>query len=209
MHAIALGRADSRRSALASRPVSSSSTGYLQPGQTIAVLGSSGVGKSTLINRLLGEDRLRTSEVRERRSARPAHHDASRAGPAARRRAADRHAGHARTAAVVGRRRRGRDVRRHRGPRPGLPLRRLRARARAAVCGETGRGRGPPGGRRASRAFTSCRKSCPHWPSGRMPWRSRPRRRSCARCFARSGSRSIRKGTVTVRCTGRAALPYN
>jgi ribosome biogenesis GTPase / thiamine phosphate phosphatase len=38
---------------------------YLQPGQTIVVLGSSGVGKSTLINRLLGEDRLRTREVRE------------------------------------------------------------------------------------------------------------------------------------------------
>ena len=38
---------------------------YLRPGQTIAVLGSSGVGKSTLINRLLGQERLRTREVRE------------------------------------------------------------------------------------------------------------------------------------------------
>ena len=38
---------------------------YLQPGQTIAVLGSSGVGKSTLINRLLGEERLATREVRD------------------------------------------------------------------------------------------------------------------------------------------------
>jgi ribosome biogenesis GTPase / thiamine phosphate phosphatase len=38
---------------------------YLRPGQTIAVLGSSGVGKSTLINRLLGVDRLRTNDVRE------------------------------------------------------------------------------------------------------------------------------------------------
>ncbi len=37
---------------------------YLRPGETVAVLGSSGVGKSTLINRLLGEDRLRTREVR-------------------------------------------------------------------------------------------------------------------------------------------------
>jgi ribosome biogenesis GTPase len=37
---------------------------YLAAGQTIAVLGSSGVGKSTLINRLLGEDLLRTQEVR-------------------------------------------------------------------------------------------------------------------------------------------------
>ena len=38
---------------------------YLAPGQTVALLGSSGVGKSTLINRLLGEERLRTREVRE------------------------------------------------------------------------------------------------------------------------------------------------
>jgi ribosome biogenesis GTPase len=37
----------------------------LEPGQTIAVLGSSGVGKSTLINRLLGEERLATREVRD------------------------------------------------------------------------------------------------------------------------------------------------
>jgi len=34
-------------------------------GGTIAVVGSSGVGKSTLINTLLGEDRLATREIRE------------------------------------------------------------------------------------------------------------------------------------------------
>ncbi len=38
---------------------------YLTPGHTIAFLGSSGVGKSTIINRLLGQDRLRTGAVRE------------------------------------------------------------------------------------------------------------------------------------------------
>ncbi len=38
---------------------------YLTPGTTLVVLGSSGVGKSTLINRLVGHERLRTSEVRE------------------------------------------------------------------------------------------------------------------------------------------------
>jgi ribosome biogenesis GTPase / thiamine phosphate phosphatase len=37
---------------------------YLQPGTTIALLGSSGVGKSTLANRLLGEERLATGELR-------------------------------------------------------------------------------------------------------------------------------------------------
>lgn len=39
--------------------------GYLGPGQTVGLLGSSGVGKSTLINRLLGREIQRTSEVRE------------------------------------------------------------------------------------------------------------------------------------------------
>ena len=38
---------------------------YLQPGMTIALLGSSGVGKSTLINRLVGENRQETQEVRD------------------------------------------------------------------------------------------------------------------------------------------------
>lgn len=38
---------------------------YLARGQTVALLGSSGVGKSTLINRLLGRELLRTAPVRE------------------------------------------------------------------------------------------------------------------------------------------------
>jgi ribosome biogenesis GTPase len=37
---------------------------YLLPGRTVALLGSSGVGKSTLVNRLLGEDLLATAELR-------------------------------------------------------------------------------------------------------------------------------------------------
>jgi ribosome biogenesis GTPase / thiamine phosphate phosphatase len=36
----------------------------LLPGRTAALIGSSGVGKSTLVNRLLGEERQRTLEVR-------------------------------------------------------------------------------------------------------------------------------------------------
>ena len=38
---------------------------YLKHGQTVALLGSSGVGKSTLINYLLGRDYLRVQETRE------------------------------------------------------------------------------------------------------------------------------------------------
>jgi ribosome biogenesis GTPase len=38
---------------------------WLAPGRTVALLGSSGVGKSSIVNRLIGEDRLRTAEVRE------------------------------------------------------------------------------------------------------------------------------------------------
>lgn len=38
---------------------------WLKPGSTIAVIGSSGVGKSTLINSLLGEERQSTGHIRE------------------------------------------------------------------------------------------------------------------------------------------------
>lgn len=38
---------------------------YLLPGKTIAAMGSSGVGKSTLINHLLGEARLETNGLRD------------------------------------------------------------------------------------------------------------------------------------------------
>ena len=37
---------------------------YLIPNKTVAFLGSSGVGKSTLINKILGENVIRTSEIR-------------------------------------------------------------------------------------------------------------------------------------------------
>jgi len=36
---------------------------YLRPGETVAFIGSSGVGKSTIINRLLGVERQQTGEV--------------------------------------------------------------------------------------------------------------------------------------------------
>lgn len=40
-------------------------TAYLTPARTVALIGSSGVGKSTLVNRLLGHDLLKTASTRE------------------------------------------------------------------------------------------------------------------------------------------------
>jgi len=46
---------------------------YLVPRKTVALLGSSGVGKSTLINRLLGEERFRTAPVSDAQEGRGRH----------------------------------------------------------------------------------------------------------------------------------------
>ena len=46
---------------------------YLRPGKTIAFLGSSGVGKSTMINRLLGEERFLTADVSDAAAGRGRH----------------------------------------------------------------------------------------------------------------------------------------
>jgi ribosome biogenesis GTPase len=46
---------------------------YLVPGKTVALLGSSGVGKSTMINRLLGEERFLTAAVSDAAAGRGRH----------------------------------------------------------------------------------------------------------------------------------------
>ena len=52
-------------SALTGDGVADLADDHLPPGRTAVVLGSSGVGKSTLVNALLGHDRQRTGDVRE------------------------------------------------------------------------------------------------------------------------------------------------
>lgn len=61
---IAMGVPVHRVSALTGENVGELAS-YLGPGQTVGLLGSSGVGKSTLTNRLLGREVQRTAEVRE------------------------------------------------------------------------------------------------------------------------------------------------
>ncbi len=51
---------------------------YLVPRRTVALLGSSGVGKSTIINRLLGEERFRTSSMSDAAAGRGRHTTTSR-----------------------------------------------------------------------------------------------------------------------------------
>jgi ribosome biogenesis GTPase len=65
----------------------------LGPGRTAALIGSSGVGKSTLVNRLLGTERQRTNAVRTHDSRGPPHHHPSRAVASPLRRPPRRHPG--------------------------------------------------------------------------------------------------------------------
>lgn len=98
-------------------------------GVTAVLVGSSGVGKSSLVNALLGRAAQRVNSVRGRRAG-PSH-DGARASRAAERRALDRHTRHARIRPARGRaRRNGRDrLRGNRRARPELSLPRLQTRA--------------------------------------------------------------------------------
>ena len=72
---------------------------YLAPGKTCVLLGSSGAGKSTIVNHLLGADALRVLPVRESdgRGRHATTHRECSACPAAR---SDRHAGTPRNPAL-------------------------------------------------------------------------------------------------------------
>ena len=63
VEAIAPGVPVLKLSALESRGLEQLQS-FLEKGQTVALIGSSGVGKSTLINRLLGSEQMRTRDVR-------------------------------------------------------------------------------------------------------------------------------------------------
>ena len=99
---------------------------YVPTGRTAALLGSSGVGKSTLVNALVGDRVLATRDVRGG-WPRPAHDHAPAARPAPGRWARTRYARHARASPLGGAGRARRRVRGRRRARRPLPLRRLRA----------------------------------------------------------------------------------
>ncbi len=120
---------------------------FLRPGRTVALLGSSGVGKSTIVNRLLGEERMRTREVRLSDS-RGRHTTTHRELTAARcRRSADRYARHARSAALGRRGERGTGLWRRHFPGAELPLPGLLAHGGAGMRRSGGAGRGDTGSR--------------------------------------------------------------
>jgi ribosome biogenesis GTPase len=74
---------------------------HIPSGKTVAFIGSSGVGKSTLINRLLGREILNTREIRKDDRG-GTHNDDPTAPAAALRRHRDRHPRHAGAAAGGG-----------------------------------------------------------------------------------------------------------
>ena len=167
-------------------------TAHVAGGRTATLVGSSGVGKSTLVNRLCGSERLATAGLRARR-ARPPHDHASRAGRARNRRLPDRHARHAR-AHAVGRRGGARaGVRGRRGSGRGVPVLGLRASqpSPAAQCRRRSRpGRSTPAG---SRASATCSASCATSRSATTPAPARTSASAGGRSAASSASAAATK----------------
>ena len=112
----------------------------LVPGQTHCFVGGSGVGKSTLINQLIG--RAPPDGRRERHGRGPAYDGPARAGRARRRRARDRQSRHARVWPRGGQWRNRRRIWQHRGACDGLPVSGLQPHRRTGVRGARGGGVG-------------------------------------------------------------------
>ena len=163
------------------RRASRSSAPYFAPGRTVAALGSSGVGKSSLVNRLAGEELMATGDLRA--DGRGRHTTTNRQllrlpdgglfldTPGMRELRLWGSRGGSR-ADLRRRRRRGRAV----------PLRRLLARARSRAAASGRRSTTARSHMTATRAGGSSRTSCAGSPSSRTPG-SAPRR------GRRSGSR--------------------
>ena len=141
---------------------------HLGAGRTGALLGSSGVGKSTLINALLGEARLPTREVRawDSRGRHTTRHRQLIALPGGRGLLIDTPGmRELQLWDVVGGR--ARSLRRHRGAGGRVPLHGLPAPGRAALRRQAGRCRGPPAGRAPGELREAARRALgPRRPEG-------------------------------------------
>ena len=139
------------RSASSTAPASRRSAAWLRPGRTAVLLGSSGVGKTTLLNHLTGEERptlpVRAGDDRGRHAT--THRELV---PLAERRARDRHARPAAAARLGAGRGPAQRVRRRRGARGAVPLPRLLAPRRAGLRRRRGDRRRPAARRPARRA---------------------------------------------------------
>ena len=189
-------------------PASTCSARTSRPGVTAALLGSSGVGKSTLVNTLARRGAARDARDSRRRQGAP-HDDPPGARPASRWRPRDRHARDAGDPAL-GRRRgpRGGVRGRHRAVRT-VPLLRLRRTSRSPGAPSRRRSRTGRCRRSAGRATSSCSGSS-RTSSGAST--SGPRRRSASggrrsRCSpAKPGGR--RAGARRTPSRGRTIAPW-
>ena len=146
---VAVGVDDHRRSAPIDGRGIDELRAHIAPGATVAFVGSSGVGKSTLVNTLAGERGGRRPRDPRGRRPRPPHDEPPPAPPDAGRRAGAGHAGNARARPVGCRCRPRALVRRHRRTRRDVPvlglpprrrarLRRCRARSPTAISTAAG-----------------------------------------------------------------------